>query len=207
MSPLILFPDETITVAPAYCGSVVHYARMAAFGNIVIDTNRIFDKHDHTARRCEIVGTSGRIKLSVPTKKTDYRNSAIANLEVDFIVDWRRNHWGALYSAYGRSPFFDYYADLFHDIYTRRFTRLIDYDIALDNLIRPILGIESPVTIMKEDEEPHLSHEKMVDVNDVEYYQVWSEKHGFQSRLSALDLIFNLGTESPLLLRKMLKRC
>ena len=31
---------------------------------------------------------------------------------------WRHTHWGALFSAYGRTPFFDYFADDLKQIYT-----------------------------------------------------------------------------------------
>ena len=209
MSPLILFPEETIVVTPAYAGSIDYYARMAAYGHVVINPNIRFNRHDHTARRCEIVGTSGRLKLSVPTKKLPAGNNTVADLEVDFILDWRRNHWGAFYSAYGRSPFFDYYADRFHAIYQQQFAHLIDYDLALDSIIRPIIGIETDVKVLTAGESAEICTDIYTDIlptiADVEYYQVWRDRNGFQSRLSVLDLIFNLGPESPLLIKKMLK--
>ena len=39
-----------------------------------------------------------------------------------------------------------------------------------------------------------------------EYYQVFSEKYGFQPNLSILDLLFNLGPESRVVLRDSLKQ-
>ncbi|MBQ4230929.1 MAG: WbqC family protein [Salinivirgaceae bacterium] len=209
-SPLTIFPDSTAVAPLAYCGSVDYYARMAAFGRMAIDLSQPFNRHDHTSRRCEIVGPSGRQRLSVPTRKPSPGSRAtIGDLEVDFILDWRRNHWGALFSAYGRSPFFEYYADRFHDVYERQFPRLADYCLALDSLLRQILGIETDVEIIHSRHDL-LGHTSMlstdaVEIADVEYYQVWAARHGFQPRLSALDLVFNMGPESPLVLRGMLR--
>ena len=206
MSPLVKFPDSTVAAGIAYCGSVEYYARLAAFGKIVFDISRPFNRHDHLPRRCEIIGPSGRQLLSIPTRKPAVGTRAsVADLEVDFILDWRRVHWGAIFSAYGRAPFFEYYADRFHDIYERHYDRLVDYDLALDTLIRPILGIETEVGVIADHAELPTNDIPDVEIKPVEYYQVWAQRHGFQSGLSALDLVFNMGSDSPLVLAKMLK--
>ena len=206
MSPLVKFPESTVAAGIAYCGSVEYYARLAAFGKIVFDISRPFNRHDHEPRRCEIVAPSGRQTLSVPTHKpAGGKKASVADLEVDFILDWRRVHWGSIFSAYGRSPFFEYYADRFRDVYERHFDRLVDYDLALDALIRLILGIKTEVGVVADRAELPTNYIPDVTVKPVEYYQVWAQRHGFQAGLSALDLVFNMGPESPLILAKMLE--
>ena len=44
------------------------------------------------------------------------------------------------------------------------------------------------------------------DPAPVEYYQLRADRLGFRPGQSILDLIFNLGPESPLILRKISKR-
>ena len=39
---------------------------------------------------------------------------------------------------------------------------------------------------------------------ETEYYQIRADRLGFRSGLSVLDLIFNVGTEAPLILKRII---
>jgi hypothetical protein len=83
---------------------------------------------------------------------------------------------------------------------------ITELDLMLDEQIRRSLGLETnvPSTI-------DLSNKTIVDYRrydftvapDVTYYQVRADKLGFRKGLSILDLLFNTGTEAPLILKQI----
>ena len=123
-------------------------------------------------------------------------------------------HRVALESAYGRTPFFEFYIDRFLPFFKHREKDnnnefLMDLDCNIDVVIRNILGIESKISYstenlpnIAEDIKDYRSNE-FTHITPVEYYQVRQATHGFIPNLSILDLIFNMGPESPLILKKM----
>jgi hypothetical protein len=48
---------------------------------------------------------------------------------------------------------------------------------------------------------PKIPHSIDETFRSVEYYQVFRQKHGFLENLSIIDLLFNMGPESRLVLR------
>ena len=76
---------------------------------------------------------------------------------------------------------------------------------ATDSIIRNILGIRTSVSYTDGGygiEAEDLRKETFSTIPDIEYYQVRANKLGFRANLSILDLIFNMGTEAPLILKK-----
>lgn len=119
---------------------------------------------------------------------------------------WWHLLWAAIYSAYGRTPYFEFYQDDFEPIFKTHPLSLQAFNSLIDRTVRNILGIPSPATSVE-----GLAQECSIDLRSrpippipvVEYYQVWSAKYGFTPGLSILDLIFNMGPEAPLILRQM----
>lgn len=106
-------------------------------------------------------------------------------------------HWGAIFSAYGRTPFFEYYADDLMPAFSGDIESLVELDAAIDRFCRNALGI-NPREVTLDD-----ATSTLPEVRDVEYYQIWASRYGFTPGLSVLDLIFNMGPEAPLVLKAM----
>ena len=100
-----------------YAGSVDYYAAMLRYGKVAIDLSEPFDKHHKHLNRMDIVGTNGCQQLSASLQKPN-RRMAVGEVALSSHGNWRHTHWGALFSAYGRTPFFDYFADDLKQIYT-----------------------------------------------------------------------------------------
>lgn len=200
--PLVMYPDRTLVLPPAYCGSIRRYAAMAAFGNAVIDTSRRFNKREKETHRCVISGPNGSQRLTVPLEKpAEWHSTRLCDVKVSTHGEWWNVHWGAICSAYGRTPFFEYYADDLLPAFTGKIESLAELDGMIDRFCRRALGI-------KEADPAQLDQENMTtrlpEVTDAPYYQIWAERFGFIPDLSVLDLIFNMGPESPLVLQRML---
>lgn len=213
-SPLIIYPDKTIILPPVYFGSIDYYASMASFGNVVIDRYWRFDKRKKFTHRCTIADTHGKLQLTVPIEKPfKSHETSWNNIKVSTHGEWWNIHRVALESAYGRTPFFEFYIDRFLPFFKHRAKEnnnefLMELDCDIDAIIRNILGIESKISYStenlsnSEDIKDYRSYE-FKNITPVEYYQVRHASHGFIPNLSILDLIFNMGTEAPLILKKM----
>ncbi|MDE6224629.1 MAG: WbqC family protein, partial [Muribaculaceae bacterium] len=108
-----------------------------------------------------------------------------------------------------------YYIDRFAPFFTKEaiddYESLVNYDQGLENVICEILGIKTPEYQPLNRADYNL--EKIVDFSRREpqfdippYYQVRADRLGFIPDLSIVDLIFNLGPEAPLLLKKVTDR-
>lgn len=210
MSLLIIYPDKTAILPPMCCGSIGYYATMAQYGNIVIDRNWRYDKRKKNTHRYTIADTHGPLTLTIPViKSTNSYNSVWNDIKVSSHGQWWNVHRVALESAYGRTPFFEFYIDLFKQYLCQHQEKeelLMDTVCGIDSVVRRILGFENIVkysldnNIVIED----LRNHSFNDISTVEYYQVRKSQLGFIPNLSILDLIFNMGPEAPVILHKMI---
>ena len=131
--------------------------------------------------------------------------------------NWRHLHWHALMSAYSETPFFEYYADDIRPFFEQRWDRLYDFDMAICHKMCELLDICPDIRLTTEyvRADDVIPASGLLDLRDTitpkhplpdtdftprRYYQVFECKHGFQSNLSILDLLFNMGPESILYL-------
>jgi hypothetical protein len=212
---LTRFTSDTIAILPPqYLGTAVYYAILAAYPVAVIDVNMRYDKRFKSAHRCTIVDTRDELKLTVPVShdfsQLGERTPTWSDVKVSTHGAWWDVHRIALESAYGRTPFFEFYIDRFLPAFRRRTDEdcesVIELDMMLDEQIRRSFGIETKVLTDKElsdkDEVDYRRYD-FAEAPDVRYYQVRADKLGFRKGLSALDLLFNMGPESQLVLKEI----
>ena len=134
--------------------------------------------------------------------------SSMFNVLLSDHGNWRHLHWQALQSAYGDSPFFEYYEDDLRPFFTeRRWERLIDFNTDICQTICRLLDIHPNIGFT----EKYSKNGDFIDFREVirpkhplpdpdfrprRYWQVFEQKHGFLPNLSILDLLFNMGPES-----------
>lgn len=208
-SPLIRHTDVTLLLRPAYCGSIDYYALMASYANVVVDYSSRFNKRLKDTHRCSILGTGGVHELTAPLDNISGMSQLPwSDIQLSRHGEWWRLHWAAIYSAYGRTPFFEFYEDDFKPIFTNPSLSLREFNVALDSVIRSILDIQTPKfdTTTIEGNILDLRTCPVPQLPIASYYQVWSSRHGFTPHLSILDLIFNMGPESPIILYQKLTR-
>lgn len=198
-SPLTLYPEKTLVLPPAYCGSIHRYAAIAMFGSAVTDLSLRFNKRDKECHRCVIEGSNGIQRLTVPLEKPqEWHSTRLQDVRVSTHGKWWHVHWEAICSAYGRTPFFEYYADDLAPAFSGEIEFLAELDSKIDCFCREALGLPADNGKII-----GTATRQMPVTHDVEYYQIWAQRFGFTPGLSVLDLIFNMGTESPLVLQAM----
>ena len=190
---------EPTLFSSVYAGSVGFYARMLKAGTVCFDTEARVNHHDKSHNRCRIAGAGGVLTLTVPIEKpASWRGFMVRDMRISEHGDWRRIHRGALFSAYGKTPFFEYIAPELYAIFERGDRWLIDFNLAIHNLVVDFLDL--PITSVPKPALLSGSPEAVIDRHNaqanVEYYQIRAQKYGFIPDLSILDLLMNTGREA-----------
>ena len=135
----------------------------------------------------------------------------IKDLRISDHGNWRHLHWNALKSAYGESPFFDYYQDDIRPFFEQRWDYLFDFNEAIREKMCELLDIQPSISYTNSWREECTPPSSIIDFRSAirpkhpepdpdfipkRYYQVYEQKHGFLPNLSILDLLFNMGPES-----------
>lgn len=196
-APWPLEPRRRIVLAPELAGSIERYAAIAAAGDAVVAEGLPFDKRRKSVHRMAIADTRGRLELTVPIAKPDSSRSARwADIALSDHGNWWAVHFTALESAYGRTPFFEFYADRFAPLYADfPGGSAVGFDARIEAVICDILDIKAPRRDASLSERP-----TALKPCQLPYWQVRADKLGFIPGLSILDLIFNLGPDAQLFL-------
>ncbi|MDR0940505.1 MAG: WbqC family protein [Mediterranea sp.] len=207
---------RVVYLTTAYLAPVEYYAKLASFDAVRLEQYDHYTKQTYR-NRCVIAGPNGPLALSVPTVKPASEKCLMRDIRISDHGNWRHLHWNAIESAYNHTPFFEYYRDDFHPFYhERRYDFLIDFNEALRELACSLIDIHPKVerTRAYHAELPgdgaadfrEAIHPKK-DFREADpdfiphpYYQVFGTKLGFLPNLSIVDLLFNMGPESLLVL-------
>lgn len=206
-------PLNTI-LSSTYFGPVQWYQKLAGSGTVYLEQHDHFIKQTYR-NRCVIATTQGPQALTVPVESPQGLRIDKTELKDVRISDhgaWRHLHWQALQSAYGESPFFEFYADDLRPFFEKRWDYLFDFNLAITQKMCELLDIEPHIELT----EAYMPcPEDAVDYRDAirpkhplpdasftprPYYQVYQQKFGFLPNLSILDLLFNEGNEAVLYL-------
>lgn len=149
--------------------------------------------------RCLIAGPNEVQTLSVPVCRSESKQYT-KDVRISYQTRWQHQHWTAILSAYKNTPFFDYYQDSFLPLYQQRYDYLLDFNIVMHKTVCRLLDI--PCEIQLTDSWEGADEGVFAGDNPV-YWQIFADKsHGFLPNLSIVDLLFNLGPEAQLYLRK-----
>ncbi len=190
---------------------------------MVIDATECHLPLRYSHHRYVIDAPNGPVKITVPlVGSTNAMPVMMRDVLISEHGNWRHLHWGALFSSYGKSPFFDFIADDLHRIIVEeRQRRLLDLNMALHQLIVEFMDLPISTSVMSDDDEIAAliaggaidlrrkiggKRADTLPIADVPYYQMWSNRNGtFLPRLSILDLLMNEGREGIFTLLKMAK--
>ncbi len=197
---------EVALLPPQLFGSTAYYAAVARFADTAVDFSMRADKRFKSAHRYKIVDTRGELFLTVPVCHLS-GNRGWSDVCISDHGQWWKLHITALESAYGRTPFFEFYIDrilpLLTDPAQSSFGTIGSLNREADRLIRRIL--ELPQALEPEQLPETYTDLRRHDFNDInlpEYWQIRADSLGFRAGMSILDMIFNIGPEAALLIRR-----
>ena len=194
-----------VLLSTTYFGPVQWYQKLYRHDRVMIEACESFQKQTYR-NRCLIATAQGMQALTVPVVGSDTK--LLADMCISDHGNWRHQHWQAITSAYGDSPFLEYYEDdLRPFFFERRWERLIDFNDDIMHKMCELLDIHPVVTRTEEfakggdfiDYREAISPKHPLpdpDFTPKPYYQVFAQRHGFLPNLSILDLLLNMGPEA-----------
>ena len=199
-------------LSTTYFGPLQWYQKLYRHEATEIEQWESFLKQTYR-NRCLIATTQGIQALTVPIERGT--SQLIRDIRISDHGNWRHLHWNAFVSAYGESPFFEYYQDDIRPFFESRWDYLFDFNEAIREKMCELLDIQPKVGFTDSwvDISEASDSSKNSDYSDFReainpkhplpdpdfvpkpYYQVYQQKHGFLPNLSILDLLFNMGPE------------
>jgi len=184
------------------------------YEKIAIEKYENYQKQSYR-NRCHIYGANGLQSLVIPVKKFHGEKIPIAEVLIDYSGNWKRIHLKSIESAYRLSAFYEYYADDIISAYKAEISLLFDWNLHMLNLMLKLCGIDNlPLTTNEWQADPGSNFRQTINpkerlsvpdpfFNPVPYQQVFSERNGFLPNLSIMDLLFNEGPQTLLVLRSV----
>ncbi|MDX1628187.1 MAG: WbqC family protein, partial [Fulvivirga sp.] len=168
--------------------------------------------------RCHILGANQVHTLSVPVIG-GRRKIKMKDIAIDHSQRWQKDHWRTIQSAYGRAPFFEFFAEYFAPFFSKRekFLWNLNLDILTTclKLLQKQVNFQFSDTYQKSPDPAEIIdfrsqiHPKKPPVNNqlyspVPYTQVFGNK--FVPNLSIIDLLFCEGPNAGNIVTKSLKQ-
>ncbi|MCD8237694.1 MAG: WbqC family protein [Prevotellaceae bacterium] len=204
-----------IYLSSAYLPPVQYFAKLVSGGRCFVEQHENYVKQTYRTR-CVIDSPNGMLALTVPVEKFATAKCLMKDVRISEHDNWRHRHWQALASSYFNSPFFEYYQDDFRPFYEKHWDFLLDFNEALVEKCCELIDVRPSIQRTDSYVQPCDMTETCKDFRTslspktdwrcdgefvpAEYYQVFAGKHGFLPNLSIIDLLFNMGPESILVL-------
>lgn len=194
-----------------YLPCVAYFSVLLTAPEVIIEGGEFYEKQTYR-NRCYIRAANKIDCLTVPVKKSGSKQYT-KDVEIDHSARWQHQHWQAICSAYGKSPFFEYFA---HDLYKilsadHRFL----FDLNHDLLTLCLKFLNQSVTInisneyVKQPEEAvndlrsAIHPKKDIDLlgffSSVPYNQLFGKV--FAQNLSVLDVLFCEGPNAASIIK------
>lgn len=204
-------------LSTAYLPPVQWFTKLMTEDDVYVEQWESYHKQTYR-NRCVIDSSNGTVVLTIPVEKPADGSRLVKDMRISDHDDWRIKHWHALESSYYNSPFFEFYQDDFRPFYERKYDFLLDFNVALVEKCMELIGFNKELRLNDRFIDPDdidsseirdfrqtISPKKTLDTDydfiAKPYYQVFSQKTGFKPNLSIVDLIFNMGPESILILK------
>lgn len=203
-----------------YLAPVQYYSKFIKYPIVLIEQHENYAKGSFR-NRCIISMSDGVHQLSIPLQKGKNQQSPVKEVKIDYTQNWQVQHWRSIKTAYGGSPFFEFYEDRLIRFYENNFVFLFDYCIEFQIEILKLLKIKSEIRFTESYQKNPLnildlrnfinpknySRSKGADpdFDPVQYPQVFEDRLGFLENLSIMDLLFCTGPEAALILQQSVK--
>lgn len=194
-----------VFLTSAYLPPAEYFSKIIRAEKIFVEAEENYRKQSYR-NRCYILASQGPEHLVVPVFLGSFHRTHIRDIRIDYTRRWQKVHTGALAAAYGSSAFFIYYYGIIEEIILRRYKFLLDLNMDLLTALLGILKIDvkpeytetfMPAGNAEGDFRYSIDPKKKSSYIQKEYFQVFRDRHGFVPGLSIVDLIFNMGPETP----------
>jgi hypothetical protein len=200
--------NNAFILSPACFPGIDYLAILANCKTVEIDNSGNYIKQSFR-NRFRLLTASGPMDVVVPVLHKAGVKQEMNSVEICYQENWQKRAWKTITSAYGKAPYFLYYADNYEQLFNHQTNLLIDWNALILAQLSRDLTFNLPVFC--ETWKP--DHTDISDLREVihpkkkspieipAYHQVFSEKFNFQPGMSCIDLLFNLGPDASSFLR------
>lgn len=185
-------------ICPAYLPNVAYFAYLTKQETSYFATDTHYQKQTFR-NRSEIYGANGKLNLIIPIIHKKQTFQLDQDVEISYEINWQKEHWKSICSAYRSSPFFEYYEADLDPFFDKKTKSLFDFNLSLIEKIMMLLELPysfQKISFNKEKDQridELLLAKKRPVIQQEKYIQVFVSKLGFIPNLSILDALFNLG--------------
>lgn len=196
-----------------YLPNTLYFSLLAKADTVIIEQHENFVKQTYR-NRTHILTPNGIDSLSIPLIGSQSKIK-IDKINIDYTQKWTNRHWRAIESAYGKAPFFEYYADYIKKIIYTRHKTLFELNLDLLTLCLKFLEIDTPIFFsttyqhtpavldLRSVIHPKKPFTSSLKVEYMPYSQVFG--NSFVKELSILDLLFSEGPNVGTIIRQQVK--
>ena len=169
-------------LSSTYFGPIQWYQKLNRYDECLIERHESFIKQTYRNRML-IPTTNGPLSLTIPTNHNT--SLAMKDIRISDHANWRHVHWNALLSAYGESPFFEYYQDDIRPFYEKKYEFLFDFNMEITEKMIELLDIRPKISITNEYIQKEESDElrvKSEEFNGLANHKVQSSNLKVQSK-------------------------
>lgn len=179
----------------AYFSPALWFPAAVQAGSWTVEAHENYQKGGFR-NRCFIAGPNGPQTLSVPLEKGKHQRKPIQEVTISYREDWWREHEQSIRTAYGRSPYYEYYAEDLFSVGRQSPETLWELNQGLLEVIARLVQLPVPLQRTEDFIPPaEAGYLRPADLPATlpDYPQVFTERHGFLPGLSVLDGLFCLG--------------
>jgi len=207
---------STLLIDLHYLPNLEYFACLFPHNTIRLEAQESYQKQTYR-NRCYVLTSQKVDRLTVPVCKSSSK-LPYKIMGIDHSQPWEDLHWRALCTAYGKAPYFKYFAEYFHAVFLRRYIYLFDLNLTLLQTCLQLLQLDKKIELSENYEKELVGHS--VDARHsirphtrlnpsnyhqpVQYQQVFGKV--FHPNLSIIDLLFCEGHNACTILQQATAR-
>jgi len=189
-----------------YLPQPIYFALLLKEPDLEIDGYEHYVKQSYR-NRCRILTANGVDELSIPVLGAGKKRIS-KDIRIDHSQKWLNRNWRAIQSAYGKAPFFEYYAEDMLAVYNKKHKYLFDLTQELLTQCLDFLKLDitlkftsayhdlknEPLNDFRSKMSPKSNPKILNTLDQFPYQQVFG--NNFVNNLSVIDLIFCEGPQA-----------
>lgn len=198
-----------LLTSTAYFPPLSWYLMAASSNEWQLEAKENFQKGGYR-NRCKIATANGLRWLTIPLEKGKHQATPIQEVQISQSGQWAREHCQSIRSAYGRAPYFEFYAPALFSLLNDPPRLLWEHNQRLlswvnERLLPPVEATETKTYRIASDLPADIldlrAKRTELPISPPPYLQLFSDRFGFQGELSILDLLFCQGPAAASYLR------
>lgn len=134
----------SILIEAQYLPCIAFFSSLVGKEKLILEAEEFFEKQTYR-NRCHLLSSQQIEVLTVPLQGANKKIKS-KDIKIDKDQKWNKKHWRSIQTCYGKSPFFEFFADEFKPIYEKEYDFLWDLNLDLLTICLKITGQKLIIT-------------------------------------------------------------